>query len=83
MCAHRCRSTPTLCRYHMEVVCCNNPQLFVFLQILVNVAPKKPNWDLRRDVAPKLAKLDRLTQQALLKLAREEASARAEDEKES
>ena len=27
----------------------------------VNIAPKKANWDLKRDVAEKLAKLDRLT----------------------
>ena len=27
----------------------------------VNIAPKKANWDLKRDVADKLATLDRLT----------------------
>lgn len=36
------------------------------------MAPKKANWDLRRDVAPKLAKLERQTHQALAKLVRSE-----------
>ena len=31
-------------------------------------APSKANWDLRRDVAAKLAKLERQTQAAMLKL---------------
>uniref|UniRef100_A0A7N2MPJ6 Coiled-coil domain-containing protein 12 n=1 Tax=Quercus lobata TaxID=97700 RepID=A0A7N2MPJ6_QUELO len=34
----------------------------------VNIAPKKPNWDLRRDVQKKLDKLERRTQKALYKL---------------
>ena len=25
-------------------------------EVIINVAPKKANWDLRRDIAPKLAK---------------------------
>jgi hypothetical protein len=31
-------------------------------EVLLNVAPKKANWDLRRDIAPKLARLERRTQ---------------------
>jgi hypothetical protein len=31
-------------------------------EILVNVAPKKANWDLRRDIADKLTRLERRTQ---------------------
>ena len=31
-------------------------------EVLINVAPKKANWDLRRDIAPRLAKLERRTQ---------------------
>ena len=31
-------------------------------EVLINVAPKKANWDLRRDIADKLAKLERRTQ---------------------
>ncbi|XP_058097798.1 uncharacterized protein LOC131242874 isoform X2 [Magnolia sinica] len=34
----------------------------------VNIAPKKPNWDLRRDVQKKLDKLERRTQKALFQL---------------
>ncbi|XP_022955111.1 coiled-coil domain-containing protein 12-like [Cucurbita moschata] len=38
----------------------------------VNIAPKKPNWDLRRDVQKKLDKLERRTQKALYKLMEEQ-----------
>ncbi|KAL6997293.1 hypothetical protein U1Q18_007418 [Sarracenia purpurea var. burkii] len=34
----------------------------------VNIAPKKPNWDLRRDVQKKLDKLERRTQKAIFQL---------------
>ncbi|VVA21338.1 PREDICTED: coiled-coil [Prunus dulcis] len=34
----------------------------------VNIAPKKPNWELRRDVQKKLDKLERRTQKAMCKL---------------
>ncbi|GMN46176.1 hypothetical protein TIFTF001_015364 [Ficus carica] len=34
----------------------------------VNIAPKKPNWDLRRDVQKKLDKLERRTQKAIFKI---------------
>ncbi|GAB4850959.1 hypothetical protein Ancab_030255 [Ancistrocladus abbreviatus] len=34
----------------------------------LNIAPKKPNWDLRRDVQKKLDKLERRTHKALFKL---------------
>ncbi|KAF5730399.1 coiled-coil domain-containing protein 12 [Tripterygium wilfordii] len=34
----------------------------------LNIAPKKPNWDLRRDVQKKLDKLERRTQKAMFKL---------------
>jgi coiled-coil domain-containing protein 12 len=40
--------------------------------LLVNVAPKKPNWDLRRDVAKKLDKLERRTQRAIVQLLQQE-----------
>ena len=35
------------------------------------IAPKKPNWDLRRDVAKKMEKLERRTQRAMIELMRE------------
>ncbi|KAJ9542107.1 hypothetical protein OSB04_028613 [Centaurea solstitialis] len=34
----------------------------------LNIAPKKPNWDLRRDVQKKLDKLDKRTQKAIFQL---------------
>lgn len=34
----------------------------------MNIAPKKPNWELRRDVQKKLDKLERRTQKAMCKL---------------
>ncbi len=34
-------------------------------EVQVNLAPKTPNWDLKRDVAPKLEKLQRATMQAI------------------
>ncbi|CAG8482280.1 5134_t:CDS:2 [Ambispora gerdemannii] len=37
---------------------------------LFNLAPKKPNWDLKRDVEKKLAKLDKKTQVAIAQLIR-------------
>lgn len=36
----------------------------------INIAPKKPNWDLRRDVQKKLDKLERRTQKAMYKIVR-------------
>ncbi|KAK9925639.1 hypothetical protein M0R45_022910 [Rubus argutus] len=38
----------------------------------VNIAPKKPNWELRRDVQKKLDKLERRTQKAMCKLMEQE-----------
>lgn len=42
-------------------------------EVLINVAPKKANWDLRRDIADKLARLDRRTQSAMVKLMQQES----------
>ncbi|XP_061396376.1 coiled-coil domain-containing protein 12 [Musca vetustissima] len=36
-----------------------------------NLAPRKPDWDLKRDVAKKLERLDRRTQKAIAELIRE------------
>jgi coiled-coil domain-containing protein 12 len=38
---------------------------------LTNLAPRKPDWDLKRDVAPKLLKLERRTQRAIAELIME------------
>ena len=44
------------------------------------MAPKKANWDLRRDVAGKLAKLERRTQAAMIKLMQAEEARRLAEE---
>ncbi|GBE81779.1 cwf18 pre-mRNA splicing factor-domain-containing protein [Sparassis latifolia] len=38
---------------------------------LFNIAPKRPNWDLKREMEKKLAKLDRKTQEAIHTLIRQ------------
>ncbi|KAL6782342.1 hypothetical protein ACKKBG_A06430 [Auxenochlorella protothecoides x Auxenochlorella symbiontica] len=56
-----------------EAVMGNDPE-----EVLINVAPKKANWELRRAIAPQLAKLDRRTQEAMITLMKaEQASAAA------
>lgn len=40
------------------------------VQDLFNIAPKRPNWDLKREMDKKLSKLDRQTQQAVHTLIR-------------
>lgn len=47
---------------------------------LANVAPRKANWDLRRDVAKKLEKLDRRTQRAMLTLTQQQQRQQIEDD---
>jgi len=37
----------------------------------MNLAPRKPDWDLKRDVASKLEKLERRTQKAIAELIRD------------
>lgn len=49
---------------------------------VLNIAPKKPNWDLKRDVSKKVEKLDRLTQRAIVDMLREKI-ANQEDESSS
>jgi coiled-coil domain-containing protein 12 len=46
---------------------------------LVNLAPRKPDWDLKRDVAKKLEKLDRRTQRAIAELIRDRLQMGKED----
>ena len=40
-------------------------------QDLTNLAPRKPDWDLKRDCAKKLEKLEKRTQRAIAELIRE------------
>ncbi|KAF2885504.1 hypothetical protein ILUMI_20654 [Ignelater luminosus] len=47
---------------------------------ITSLAPRKPDWDLKRDVAKKLEKLERRTQKAIAELIRERLKERqAED----
>lgn len=41
------------------------------MQDFTNLAPRKPDWDLKRDIGPKLEKLERRTQRAIAELIRE------------
>jgi coiled-coil domain-containing protein 12 len=45
-------------------------------EVIANVAPKKSNFDLRKEIAGKLAKLERRTQRAIAELAVEEEKKR-------
>ena len=50
-----------------------------FLQDITNLAPRKPDWDLKRDVAKKLERLERRTQKAIAELIRERLKKGHED----
>ncbi|KAK3824003.1 MAG: mRNA splicing factor [Linnemannia elongata] len=39
---------------------------------IFTLAPKKPNWDLKRDIEPKLLKLEKRTRAAVIELIRKE-----------
>ena len=41
------------------------------MQDLFNIAPKRPNWDLKRELDKKLSKLERKTQESVHTLIRE------------
>ncbi|XP_029444088.1 coiled-coil domain-containing protein 12 [Rhinatrema bivittatum] len=45
---------------------------------LANLAPRKPDWDLKRDVAKKLEKLEKRTQRAIAELIRERLKGQAD-----
>uniref|UniRef100_A0A8C9EPT0 Coiled-coil domain containing 12 n=1 Tax=Pavo cristatus TaxID=9049 RepID=A0A8C9EPT0_PAVCR len=46
---------------------------------LTNLAPRKPDWDLKRDVAKKMEKLEKRTQRAIAELIRERLKGQEED----
>eukprot|EP00937_MAST-01D_sp_MAST-1D-sp2_P001612 g1612.t1 len=46
----------------------------------LNIAPKKPDWDLKRDVEKRLAKLKRRTQRAVVELIRKRIAEEREQE---
>eukprot|EP01124_Arcella_intermedia_P016075 TRINITY_DN22605_c1_g1_i1.p1 TRINITY_DN22605_c1_g1~~TRINITY_DN22605_c1_g1_i1.p1 ORF type:complete len:200 (-),score=57.60 TRINITY_DN22605_c1_g1_i1:85-684(-) len=47
---------------------------------LLVLAPKKPNWDLKRDVQPKLNNLEKQTQTAILELIRQKLQSESNEE---
>eukprot|EP00878_Enallax_costatus_P007084 GHUV01007423.1.p2 GENE.GHUV01007423.1~~GHUV01007423.1.p2 ORF type:complete len:135 (+),score=49.96 GHUV01007423.1:500-904(+) len=49
-------------------------------ELLASVAPKKANWDLKREIEPRLAKLERRTQRALVEIMLEEEQQRLQQE---
>jgi cwf18 pre-mRNA splicing factor. len=51
----------------------------LLLQDITNLAPRKPDWDLKRDVAKKLERLERRTQKAIAELIRERLKKGQED----
>lgn len=48
-------------------------------ELLVNIAPKKANWDLKRDVQAKLDKLERRTMRTIMEMMQEEERKRMEE----
>uniref|UniRef100_A0A8C3QSS6 Coiled-coil domain containing 12 n=1 Tax=Cyanoderma ruficeps TaxID=181631 RepID=A0A8C3QSS6_9PASS len=46
---------------------------------LANLAPRKPDWDLKRDVSKKLEKLEKRTQRAIAELIRERLRGQEEE----
>ncbi|KAF6260392.1 cwf18 pre-mRNA splicing factor-domain-containing protein, partial [Scenedesmus sp. NREL 46B-D3] len=49
-------------------------------ELLASVAPKKANWDLKREVEPRLAKLERRTQRALVEMLLQEEQQQLQQE---
>ncbi|XP_034261483.1 coiled-coil domain-containing protein 12 [Pantherophis guttatus] len=55
------------------------PELIIEEVDLANLAPRKPDWDLKRDVAKKLEKLEKRTQRAIAELIRERLKGQEEE----
>ncbi|XP_051468703.1 coiled-coil domain-containing protein 12 [Apus apus] len=55
------------------------PQPIIEEVDLANLAPRKPDWDLKRDVAKKLEKLEKRTQRAIAELIRERLKGQEEE----
>ncbi|KAH7474726.1 hypothetical protein PRIC1_013147 [Phytophthora ramorum] len=47
---------------------------------LLNLAPKRANWDMERDIAPMLRKLEKRTQHAIVEILREKLAAEQQEE---
>lgn len=48
--------------------------------LLASVAPKRANWDLKRELQPKLDKLERRTLRAIVEIVQQEERRRLEEE---
>jgi hypothetical protein len=46
----------------------------------LNVAPRKPDWDLKRDVSKKLDKLNKMTQKAIVEILKEKMAAQEQED---
>ena len=46
---------------------------------IVNLAPRKPDWDLKRDIAKKLEKLEKRTSRAIGEIIRERLKGQVRD----
>ncbi|XP_065052563.1 coiled-coil domain-containing protein 12-like [Rhopilema esculentum] len=57
----------------------SKPEAIIDEVDIANLAPRKPDWDLKRDVAKKLEKLQRRTQRAIVELIKERLSEGDED----
>ena len=69
-----CSALPTLIPSFSFTLCTAQEPL--------NLVPKKRNWDLKRDMAPRLARLDRRTQAAVVELLRQRAQGAGSDDDE-
>ncbi|VDQ10602.1 unnamed protein product [Trichobilharzia regenti] len=47
-----------------------NSSFLIFFQNLMSLAPRKPDWDLKRGVEKKLRKLEKRTQRAIAEMIR-------------
>ncbi|KAK6491733.1 coiled-coil domain-containing protein 12-like [Huso huso] len=56
-----------------------NPEPVIEEVDLANLAPRKPDWDLKRDVAKKLEKLEKRTQRAIAELIRDRLKGSEDD----
>lgn len=64
---HLTTSSPASCGFiHRPLI--NNSSPPTHQELLASMAPKKANWDLKREVEPRLARLERRTQRALVEI---------------
>lgn len=72
VCSTASKSLKLINYFHYTVgYSCTKITFVINSQDLVNLAPRKPDWDLKRDVAKKLEKLERRTERAIAELISE------------